>query len=289
VSRRGDNESEMSPTGLLDDETIEAIVEGEAVDARFDHLAAFARDVRALGDDPVPPASPALQSVLAGDPRPRLLRRRRGRGVLRHRGRLTTAAAKVAGLGVVAQIGLGTSVAAAGVIAAGAGGVLPDRASRGVRDAIEAVTPVDFGSPGSEEPADPGEPERFGDRVSSDATGESDGEPGVDGREISDQAPGAEHRPDDPGRANDHPGQGPASGRDEPVPGPGDAGGSDGEDDQGDSPSVSSTPEVTAPGATAPGRVRDETTITSSTSSMPSPTQAERNAGGGTTTTAQVG
>ena len=43
--------------------------------------------------------------------------------------------------------------------------------------------------------------DNFGSVVSSDATGESDGEPGVDGSEISEMAPGAQHRPVDPGQA----------------------------------------------------------------------------------------
>jgi len=57
------------------------------------------------------------------------------------------------------------------------------------------VTPVDFAEPA----ADQGE--NFGAVVSSDATGESDGEPGVDGSEISWSAPGAAHRPTDVGQA----------------------------------------------------------------------------------------
>jgi hypothetical protein len=108
---------------------------------------------------------------------------------------LSIAAAKLAALGLTAQVGLGVSVAAASVAGAGAAGVLPEPANDRVRDVIEAVTPADFDAPAAatEQPA------RFGDRVSSDATGESDGEPGVDGQQISQEAPGAAHRPTDPG------------------------------------------------------------------------------------------
>ena len=153
--------------------------------------------------------------------------------------------AKAAGLGLVAKIGVTTTAAAAGVIGAGAAGVLPGDADRVVRDAIEVVTPVEFtdsgdlddgpgrGRPGEGEPAPTtdsgdvddgpgrgrpgrGEPEptadpadpvssgvpsvpgEHGDRVSPDATGESDGEPGVDGPAVAEQAPGAEHRPAEP-------------------------------------------------------------------------------------------
>jgi hypothetical protein len=76
---------------------------------------------------------------------------------------------------------------------AAAAGVLPDQASDAVRHAVEAVTPVEFTEPADEHPTN------FGDRVSRDATGASDGQRGVDGDTISDEAPGAVHRPADPG------------------------------------------------------------------------------------------
>jgi hypothetical protein len=50
--------------------------------------------------------------------------------------------------------------------------------------------------------------------VSTDATGESDGEPGVDGSEISEMAPGAANRPTDPGQAPAEAGQPDATGTD---------------------------------------------------------------------------
>ena len=98
-------------------------------------------------------------------------------------------AGRVAGLGLVAKLGLGTSIAAAGVAGAGAAGVLPAGASNAVRDAIEAVSPVEFDNNSG------GGTTSFGDRVSSDATGQSDGEKGVDGQRIAEQAPGAANRP----------------------------------------------------------------------------------------------
>lgn len=111
---------------------------------------------------------------------------------------LSIAASKLMGLGLAAKAGLGVSVATAGVAGAGAAGVLPDQANERARDAIEAVTPVEF-----DEPATDHSDDTFGDVVSSDATGESDGEPGVDGSAISEMAPGAAHRPSDPGNAPD--------------------------------------------------------------------------------------
>jgi hypothetical protein len=96
---------------------------------------------------------------------------------------------KVAGLGLVAKLGLGASLVAAAAAGAGAAGALPASANHAVRGAIEGVTPIEFDSHGNDEG-------NFGDRVSADATGESDGENGVDGQQISDEAPGAANRPD---------------------------------------------------------------------------------------------
>ena len=236
----GDYASGMSPTPLLDDETIEAIIAGEEVDARFDDLVAFARTVRAIGDQPPPRPSPALDACFASPFGPR-----RGR-------RVAAAAAKVAGLSVAAKVGLGTSLAAASVMAAGAGGALPGPASDGVRAGIEAVTPLEFGDPAApDRPAGAEDPERFGTRVSSDATGESDGTPGVDGGEISDEAPGAANRPDEPGedRGLDRAGQTPAAPY---VPAePGDAGTSGA---AGAAAGEADPPAGDVPGATIPER-----------------------------------
>jgi hypothetical protein len=307
VTETGDYESDMPPTGLLDDETIDAIVAGDEVDARFDQIVAFARHVRSLGDEPLPPASPALEAVFAGlddadadhgdyadDAVVTTIDARR------RRRRFAGAVAKVAGLGLAAQVGLGASVAAAGVVAAGAGGVLPGPATNGVRSAIEAVTPIDFGGSGaSDEPARRDDPDRFGDRVSTDATGESDGSPGVDGGEISDEAPGAAHRPGAPGttdnRGLDRAGETPAAPH-VPEQSGGSGGSGDNNDDTEDTddpPSgVDDTPGATAPGATAPGQtVQDPEASPSSTipPSAPAGTATGGNAGGGGNSAAQGG
>jgi len=105
---------------------------------------------------------------------------------------------RVAGLGSAAKLGLGTAAAVVGMAGAAAAGVLPDPASDAVRHAVEAVTPVEFTEPADEHPTN------FGDRVSDDATGASDGDHGVDGDVISDEAPGAVHRPADPGGSADN-------------------------------------------------------------------------------------
>jgi hypothetical protein len=180
-----DDDAMKRSTRYTYDDVLEALVRGDAVPSSHASLASFAREVRALEDDPVPAPTDELAALLEGRPM----------GVAR----LAGATGKVAGLGLVAKMALGASLAAAGVVGAGAAGVLPAAASHAVRDAIEVVTPVHFNE-------DQDHPENFGDRVSSDATGESDGENGVDGRQISDEAPGAAHRGDS-SRPGDPPGE----------------------------------------------------------------------------------
>jgi hypothetical protein len=179
----------MSLTRLLDDEASEAIMRSDAVDPGLEHLAVFVRQVRNLGDGPSPPASPALRALIAS-----------GGGLAGTAERnpmfadqTMTATGRLAGLGFAAKLGLGTAAAALSMAGAAAAGVLPDQANDAVRHAVEAVTPVEFTEPADEHPTN------FGDRVSRDATGASDGQRGVDGDTISDEAPGAVHRPTDPG------------------------------------------------------------------------------------------
>jgi len=209
VTTSGDHGPEMSLTWLLDDETTEAVLRGDdEVDPRLERLVLFAKQVRDHGDGPPPPASPALLALIGSGGT--------GAGATGWRGRLRrrpeAAAGGVDGLRFAAKLGLGTAAAAVGMASAAAAGVLPGRADETVRHAIEAVTPVEFTDPAREHP------ENFGDRVSSDATGASDGENGVDGQEIRDEAPGAAHRRVDPGPpagtgrapgAGSSPGQGP--------------------------------------------------------------------------------
>ena len=196
-SRFGDSGFGMNVQGLLNDETIEAIVAGDVVDSRFDAVVAFVRGVRRLGEGPVPRPDAGLEAVFAGGP-PRHVARVRRAPVRRVR-RVPVAVARVAGLGVVAKVALGTSLAAAGVAAAGAGGALPAPATDGVRRAIEVVTPVEFEADRRGDVSRPDGAARFGERVSDDATGVSDGAPGVDGGEVSGEAPGASRRPGNAG------------------------------------------------------------------------------------------
>jgi hypothetical protein len=72
----------MASAGQLDDVTIESIVAGDRVDARFDRIVAFVRQVRSLGEGSPPAPSLALRVVLAGggrQVRPRCRIRARGR------------------------------------------------------------------------------------------------------------------------------------------------------------------------------------------------------------------
>src|SRR5262245_19155203 len=110
---------------------------------------------------------------------------------------------RIASLGAAAKIGIGVSVAAATVAATGAAGMLPAGASHGVRHAIETVTPVKF----HESHDSHGDRDHHGSRVSADARGDSDGDNGVDGRTVSDEAPGAAHRSTDSARPDQPPGQ----------------------------------------------------------------------------------
>jgi hypothetical protein len=209
-----------------DDETVEAIVRGRPVDARFDTWAAFARQVRTAAVDlPGPEPSDELAAVLRGDVE--LTPEREPLDV----GRIASVAAKVATLGA-AKVVLGATLAAAGVTGAGAAGVLPGPADDAVRSAIETVTPVHFddrgrdgereredggegeGDQGSADPGSGDRPDGFGDDVSDDATGRSDGENGVDGRTTSEEAPGSEHRPDQAGSPDDGSGRPDSTGLD---------------------------------------------------------------------------
>jgi hypothetical protein len=194
VTTSGDHGREMSLTWLLDDETSEAILRGDEVVPHLERLALFANQVRGLGDAPAPPASPALQELIES-----------GGGQLRSAtavsrmsaGQGMPATRRVVRLGFAGKLGLGTAAAVLGMAGAAAAGVLPDQANNALRHAVEAFTPVEFPEPTAEHPTN------FGDRVSTDATGASDGENGVDGGTISDQAPGSAHRSADAGEPAD--------------------------------------------------------------------------------------
>lgn len=269
-----DHDVQMPTTPLLDDDTIDALVEGRPVPDQHAPLAAFASLVRAAGQGSPPRPGLELSRLLhdgVAGPADRVTAIGTVAATAAHGpARSRHLVAKVAGAGLAAKIAVGVTAAAA-VVGAGAGGLLPDPADRVVRGAIEVVTPFGFGpddsgtGTGTGRPADdpgaggsdaPGtsasDADRFGEDVSSDATGESDGETGVDGQDIADEAPGATNRPaDDPG-APDDPGSGTPS---DTVPPTGD----------GDpSPPVTTGPPPDVPGRGvpgAPGTIATSTTL----------------------------
>ena len=264
MTSSGDDVRDMPPTPLLDDSTIDAILDGDHAPPGIEHLTAFAAGVLAVTDDMPPRPSPELAAFLArGGP---TLTVERASVVTPAPARHRSVLARAAGLSLALKIAFGTTAAAAGVVGAGAAGVLPGPASRIVRDAIEVVTPVEFSDtdPGGEPrggevdrrdadgPGDtqvPSLPGEHGDRVSSDATGESDGEPGVDGPTVAEQAPGAARAPTVP------PGQ---PGGTPPTTTPQGTPGGAGETPGATAPGPDETPGATAPGATADGTAIDQ-------------------------------
>ena len=211
----GDDVGDMMATPPIHDAVIEALIRGETVHDAHARLAAFAHEVRAVGAEPVPRPSTELAALLQGGVRPRrgsfgavgavcVVGRRSPSGRtegnrMRGSSRVEGTTRSTAGLGLAAKIGLGTSLAVVGLGSAAAAGVLPAAANDAVRDAIEVVSPVEFDRQGDDR-------SDFGDRVSDDATGASDGVNGVDGPQIADDAPGAAHR-SGPGVDSEAPGR----------------------------------------------------------------------------------
>jgi hypothetical protein len=269
VTRAGDDVPEMFPTPLLDDHAIEAIICGDDVPTELNGLATFASRIRDAGEGRPPRPSPALAHLLdqglrgapsgsAATPTQRFATRRR------------STVAKVAGLSIVAKVAIGATAAAAGVVGAGAVGVLPGDSGQVVRDAIEVVTPVEFTD--HDDRRDPVAGDRderldgvagdHGERVSSDATGESDGEPGVEGREISQDAPGASQRPTDGPRQPGTPGS-PAEPGSQPHPEPG-------QPDEPEPP-TGPGPSTGQAGPGEPGAATSEAPDSDSTAGTPAP------------------
>jgi hypothetical protein len=195
----------MTPVSFVPDHIIEAIADDQPVGPPYASLAGVADDVRALGDGPAPGLSEELALLLRGtstsagtgtasfdDALPPLVASRRR----------TPLAVKVAGLGIIAKVGLGTSIAAASVVGAGAAGVLPGGANDVVRSAIEAVSPFDLdagstGTPGSN-PDSSGSPSSTGpDQDRGGAT------TGTDGSGDGDQPPDWSSVDDPPGQTGD--------------------------------------------------------------------------------------
>lgn len=127
-----------------DDATLESLLFGAGSPDPQEPLAGFVADIHFVLDGPVPAPTPALAAVLnAGFPTegkelPAAAPRRTGRRRLR----------------MVAQAGIGLTMAAAGMTAAGAAGALPGAAQEVVASAVAAVTPFDLPEQPDEEKAD---------------------------------------------------------------------------------------------------------------------------------------
>jgi hypothetical protein len=201
----------MRATRFLPDDVVDAIVRDQPVDPTYAPLVVFARQVRAVGAGPAPRPSPQLAALLEGRTTPDLgtddaahLLMATGHGDASGRpgrGRAAGLTARVAGLGLVAKIGLGASIAAASVTGAGAAGVLPAAANDTVRHAIEAVSPVEFTDRG-DDPSSRADHEP----IESPSSRDPDGQEADDGPAIADDEPEADHRPD-PAAVDEPPGQ----------------------------------------------------------------------------------
>ena len=142
----------------LDEATTEALLAGRTTpDGELEALVGFLQEMRAVGHAPAPPPSAALASVLAsglttdkGDlaatpasnvtgPAPQVAGLPKWRRRTMVETLLSGIVAKLAALGVAAKAGLGLSMAAASVGGAAVAGVPV------AQDAVEAVTPVEFG------------------------------------------------------------------------------------------------------------------------------------------------
>ncbi len=230
----------MSPTSLLDDSTIEAIVRGDEVGAGWRDLAVFAAQVRAVSERPPSQPSPELAHLIAeGLPHPSPVSGVAARGPRHRAPRRRSALARAAGIGLVAKVGLGAATAAA-VAGAGAAAaaVLPGAPGHAVRDAIEVVTPVDFTEREPATTSEPGPARSGGSRASSGAGGPAVAETpgGSVGTDDDRRSDGADDSDRDGGGGDDTRSPGPV---------PGDA------DDHGD---LVGPPAVDAPTSRDPAR-----------------------------------
>ena len=210
---------EMPEFPPLDDAELEAWLTGRngAAD-EIEPLALFAEDLGTAMSGPAPSPKSDLALLLAEGFSPETHDRppaRRTKKMLVPEF-LTGLAAKLAGMGLAAKLGLGVGVAAASVGGAGAAGVLPGPVQDVIATAVSAVTPFELPGDGTTDIADDldeisdeigddigddtgddigddtGDDTNtnndFGKAVSADARGESDGVKGVDGQVISELA-----------------------------------------------------------------------------------------------------
>ncbi|MGH9189925.1 MAG: hypothetical protein ACRD0Q_07835 [Acidimicrobiales bacterium] len=195
-----DGDSYEMPIPPLDDRALEAVRGGSSSAGEgFAWLGAFVEDLGAVATRPVPVLRPALATLLAEGisteksdlsataasnvtgPAPQAAGLPKWRRRMLISELLSGLAAKLAGLGMAAKAGMGLSLAAASVTAAGATGVLPGAAQHAVATVVSTATPFTF-------PDHASASAEIGATVSGDATGATDAKVGVDGKAVSDAA-----------------------------------------------------------------------------------------------------
>jgi hypothetical protein len=184
MSGMSDYEDEMFRRGALDDSTIDLILSGR--DPGREDLAplvSFAESARGLARRPAPVPSTTLAAILADGVSATHLAEPELPAATspNRRTKKMALAQRVSGLNIMAKAALGIGIAVAGVAGAGAAGALPDAAQHAVASTVSAVTPFEFPD-STDSHAD------FGKTTSSDATGASDDQKGVEGQSISSSA-----------------------------------------------------------------------------------------------------
>lgn len=190
----GDDRSERSEPGQIDDAAIEALLTGQVVADELAPLARVVATCREAACQPVRPTGELAARMAAGafhasaghrhhvvngakrDRQPAAATPRPRRWRVAMIGGLVTAVAKLAGLSVPVKAGAAGGIALAGLGTAGLAGALPDPAQDRFDTIVETVVPGEKPAPASDNP-------EFGARVTEDAR---DGE--VDGPGISEDA-----------------------------------------------------------------------------------------------------
>ncbi|CAA9237031.1 MAG: hypothetical protein AVDCRST_MAG10-1404 [uncultured Acidimicrobiales bacterium] len=195
--RHFDGDVGEMPVPPLDDRALEALLSGgSSAQSGFDWLLPFVEELGEASRGSAPPMTPALALLVAEGfsidkvelPAPNAA----GRSTWTRKPVLTGLAAKFASLGMVGKAAMGLTLVAASTTAAGAAGVLPAPAQHAVATVVDAATPFTF-------PDETKDKANFGATVSADATGGSDGAPGVDGKAVSDAARNKTKPDDTPG------------------------------------------------------------------------------------------
>jgi hypothetical protein len=237
-----------SAAWLLDENMIDALVDGDEVPAALAPLAVFAQRVQAIGDGPAPAMSAELAVLIA------TTATSGGEAIE------LTAARGPRRLPLVAKVAIAGALGTLATAGAAAANVLPDPVNDAVCEMIEAVTPIEFvEKPNEPAPIDPDEHDQ------PDTTAPTESATTVPG--TSTTVASGLPLPTDPTTGPDGNGPGPSSGT---AP----TAGSPGTTHQGGPPPVTPThpapkPQPTTPPATSPPATRPPVT-------SPPPTEPEK-------------